>query len=330
MMKHMKTDPKVLGWRWLLIASCAGVAAGCLYTVNRGYDPLARYPYASQSQRETILAYMNEEDIDYIITQQLRPEAFMEFITLPEFDVHNTVYYREAMDTQKEDPDAIVHFINRYRDKVSLADLQTLLEHYSYAQLAAWYESDPTVALIPDPTALYALPGADASVWTYVPEDLTRQGNVYLKPEAAQALTELLEDYHKVMPDDEMAAETGYLRYDEAQALYESVGNEALVFPAGQNEQQLGWTAALTGHGSWLQREEGTTPEEIYESLSEQEKDRVQWLQDNAWRYGFVIRWPRDREEITGHEWQPFVIRYVGPEKARDLYEKDQVLEEAA
>lgn len=329
-MKHSKTDGKVLTYRWLLIAFCLAVAVGCLYKVNRGYDPLARYPYADQSQREAILTYMDDEDIDYIITQQLRPETFMEFLTLPEFDVRNAVYYREAMDTQKEEAGVIVHFVNRYRDVLPLNDLKTLLQHYSYAQLASWYETDPTVQLIPDPTALYALPGKDASVWTYVPEDLQRQQSVYLKPEAAQALKELLEDYARIMPEDKMTAEAGYLRFDEAQVLYEQIGNESLVFPAGQNEQQLGWTVTLTGHDKWLKSEETREPEQLYESLGEEEKDRLHWLEDNAWRYGFVIRWPQDKEEVTGHEWQPFVIRYVGLEKAREMTEKSLVLEEAA
>ncbi len=90
----MKTEKSVLPYRWALILFCAGVAGTCLYTVNRGYDPLARYPYADETQRETILAYMDQEDIDYLINQQLQPGVFMEFLTLPEFDVHNALWYR--------------------------------------------------------------------------------------------------------------------------------------------------------------------------------------------------------------------------------------------
>lgn len=338
----MKTEKSVLPYRWALILFCASVAGTCLYTVNRGYDPLARYPYADETQRETILAYMDQEDIDYLINQQLQPGVFMEFLTLPEFDVHNALWYRQAMDTQNEDPEVVVHFINRYRDVLPLKDLETLLRHYSYAQLADWYEQPhEDVTLIPDPTQMFAMPGAHASVWTYIPADLTRQGNVYLKPEAATSLTEMLEEYHRVMDEDKVEAETGYLRFDEAQSLYLDVNNDLLVYPAGQNEQQLGWTAALTGHAAWMSAMKtllsdpaftGTPVEaarNVYDGLSEQEQERIQWLQDNAWRYGFIIRWPETGQESTGHVWQPFMIRYVGQEKARDLHAADRTLEES-
>ena len=153
--------------------------------------------------------------------------------------------------------------------------------------------------------------------------------------------TEMLEEYHRVMDEDKVEAETGYLRFDEAQSLYLDVNNDLLVYPAGQNEQQLGWTAALTGHAAWMSAMKtllsdpaftGTPVEaarNVYDGLSEQEQERIQWLQDNAWRYGFIIRWPETGQESTGHVWQPFMIRYVGQEKARDLHAADRTLEES-
>ncbi len=338
----MKVDKKVLVWRWALIAVCAGAAGICLYAVNRGYDPLARYPYADETQRETILAYMDQEDIDYLINQQLQPSVFMEFLTLPEFDVHNTLWYRQAMDAQTEDPEVVVHFINRYRDVLLLNDLETLLKHYSYGQLTDWFEQAPeNVTLIPDPTQMLAMPGLHDSVWTYIPSNLVRQGSVYLQPEAQQALARLLEEYERVMDDDSLEAETGYLRFDEAQSLFLDTQNDLLVYPAGQNEQQLGWTVGLSGHGSWLKaldekldqagddRKTADVVREVYEALTDEEKERIEWLQDNAWRYGFVIRWPQGQENSTGHVWQPYLLRYVGMDKARSMHESGQTLEES-
>lgn len=43
------------------------------------------------------------------------------------------------------------------------------------------------------------------------------------------------------------------------------------------------------------------------EQLDDNEIDQLNWLKSNAWRYGFIIRYPEGKEELTGHWYQPFV-----------------------
>ena len=52
------------------------------------------------------------------------------------------------------------------------------------------------------------------------------------------------------------------------------------------------------------------------------------WLADEAWRYGFILRYPDGAEEITGITYEPWHYRYVGEEVARVLYESGLTLEE--
>ena len=52
------------------------------------------------------------------------------------------------------------------------------------------------------------------------------------------------------------------------------------------------------------------------------------WLADNAWRYGFILRYPRGKEHITGIDYEPWHYRYVGKEAAEQIYEKGITLEE--
>ena len=37
-----------------------------------------------------------------------------------------------------------------------------------------------------------------------------------------------------------------------------------------------------------------------------------QWLKDNAYKYGFIIRYPKNKTHITGYQYEPWHIRYVG------------------
>ena len=52
------------------------------------------------------------------------------------------------------------------------------------------------------------------------------------------------------------------------------------------------------------------------------------WLNKNSYKYGFIMRYPPDKSEITGTSYEPWHYRYVGKVAAKALYEKGICLEE--
>jgi D-alanyl-D-alanine carboxypeptidase len=52
------------------------------------------------------------------------------------------------------------------------------------------------------------------------------------------------------------------------------------------------------------------------------------WLADNAYLFGYIIRYPEGKSEITGYSYEPWHIRYVGKVLSTYLYENDLTLEE--
>lgn len=56
--------------------------------------------------------------------------------------------------------------------------------------------------------------------------------------------------------------------------------------------------------------------------------DGGKWLADNAYKYGFVIRYPKDKEEITKIKYEPWHLRYVGKENAKKMHDQKICLEE--
>ena len=56
--------------------------------------------------------------------------------------------------------------------------------------------------------------------------------------------------------------------------------------------------------------------------------DEAIWLKDNAYKYGFILRFPKGKENITGYKYEPWHYRYVGIEAAKVIYEDDITLEE--
>lgn len=52
------------------------------------------------------------------------------------------------------------------------------------------------------------------------------------------------------------------------------------------------------------------------------------WLAENSWRYGFILRYPNGKTDLTGIIYEPWHFRYVGLELAQELYELDMCMEE--
>lgn len=56
--------------------------------------------------------------------------------------------------------------------------------------------------------------------------------------------------------------------------------------------------------------------------------DEANWLRDNAYKYGFILRFLKGKEHITGYKYEPWHFRYVGLEAAKIIYEDNITLEE--
>lgn len=54
----------------------------------------------------------------------------------------------------------------------------------------------------------------------------------------------------------------------------------------------------------------------------------AKWLAENCWRFGFILRYPEDKTDITGITYEPWHFRFVGREYATQMHEKNMCLEE--
>ena len=85
----------------------------------------------------------------------------------------------------------------------------------------------------------------------------------------------------------------------------------------GRSEHQTGLAIDIScaSEGYGLETSFADTPEGI-------------WVAENAHRFGFILRYPKDKEHITGYNYEPWHIRYVGAELAGYLYETGLTLDE--
>ncbi len=70
--------------------------------------------------------------------------------------------------------------------------------------------------------------------------------------------------------------------------------------------------------------------DEYYTNLDagQENTSTQQWLMENSWRYGFILRYPNGSTDITGIIYEPWHYRYVGKEFAEEIYTLDVTLEE--
>lgn len=83
------------------------------------------------------------------------------------------------------------------------------------------------------------------------------------------------------------------------------------VNPVGYSEHQTGLAVDINADGIH------SAGYEVYD-----------WLAENAWQYGFILRYPEDKTEVIGTSYEPWHYRYVGREQAKEIYDSGLCLEE--
>ena len=59
-----------------------------------------------------------------------------------------------------------------------------------------------------------------------------------------------------------------------------------------------------------------------------EKSDSYNWMQENAYKYGFILRFPKGKENLTGYQYESWHYRYVGKKIAKYIKENDLTLEE--
>ena len=65
----------------------------------------------------------------------------------------------------------------------------------------------------------------------------------------------------------------------------------------------------------------------VLDETQEKRKEQ-QWLMENSWKYGFTLRYPKNKTNITKIGYEPWHYRYVGKKAAREMKKKNMCLEE--
>ncbi len=167
----------------------------------------------------------------------------------------------------------------------------------------------------------------------YIPNDLVRPNVEFsfgeaelekslMRKEAAAALEKMFESAKN--EGIELYAVSGYRSYARQDQLF-----DAEVMSAG--EQKALQAVAVPGtseHQTGLAMDISSRSANF--ALSEQfgNTEEAKWLFENAHRFGFILRYPKGKEEITGYMYEPWHYRFTGEEAAAEIYKNNLTLEE--
>ena len=196
--------------------------------------------------------------------------------------------------------------------------------------LAAFSVSLNTLAADLSPSGYLILVNRDYRLQSsYMPDDLVypnvkHSSSAYqMRADAAAALEELFAAA-KEEAGYTLYAHSGFRSYETQRNIYDrKIKNtrnlnqaRLLVADPGCSEHQLG-----------LAMDVKNSPDGSLNSAFGKTKEGI-WLAENAWRFGFIIRYKKEWTDVTTYAYEPWHIRYVGQAHAAVLQELDIPLEQ--
>ncbi len=144
----------------------------------------------------------------------------------------------------------------------------------------------------------------------------------FMRAEAAEAFHRLVETAAEEGIDIVMT--TAYRSYEFQQILWDN-------YVAQKGEEEANKTSARPGeseHQTGLAVDLSTSEIDYRNSSDFADTAAGRWVAENAHKFGFILRFPEGKTDITGYSYEPWHIRYVGLTAAADIYEENLTLEE--
>lgn len=102
--------------------------------------------------------------------------------------------------------------------------------------------------------------------------------------------------------------------YEEYQEIYGEKEADRVAAKPGYSEHQTGLALDIVTYDVIMEEFEQT--------------EEFKWMQENAHKYGFILRYPKGKESITGYDYESWHYRYVGIETATKIHELDITFDE--
>jgi D-alanyl-D-alanine carboxypeptidase len=117
---------------------------------------------------------------------------------------------------------------------------------------------------------------------------------------------------------------SGYRSYSTQQSVYSG-------YVSSQGKDYANATSAQPGHSehqTGLAADIGATSRKCQLDVCFGDTAEGKWLAANAYKYGFIVRYQKDKSNLTGYAYEPWHVRYVGNDLAAEINKTGQTLEQ--
>jgi len=160
----------------------------------------------------------------------------------------------------------------------------------------------------------------------YEPDDLVKISNWYSYGDDQMMREEAYNEFKSLFnaakdADIKIIINSSYRSYADQEETYNEYLNryglettEALAAHPGNSEHQTGLAIDVTTPG--------------YNTKTFDESEAFTWLTNNAYKYGYILRYPKDKEYLTGFDYESWHYRYVGKEIAQYIHDNNITYDE--
>lgn len=169
----------------------------------------------------------------------------------------------------------------------------------------------------------------------YIPEDLyildNNDNNFHkyqdptLKPMLREIIKPFLDEMLKNAKKDgyDIIVDSGYRSYAYQQRVLDN-----LIKEKGEEAYKVSALPGASEHQSGLAFDFAYLRNGIYNDDVIETTEEAIWMANNSYKYGFILRYPKGKENITGFNYEPWHFRFVGLEAAKMIYDGNLTLEE--
>lgn len=262
---------------------------------------------------QTLYSQLNLSDLKILLETNLLPTQTIELMIANGFNSSSLAIYDEVLNNGNDHsityalqyakyPNVKMNF---YKEIVMTPNQESLLvlvnKNYQLSQTYIPYDFIPV----------------EVTLAEFAPYETN-----YLRRDAADATEQLFAAAEEL--GLELTLRTGFLSYESQKKRYEQdvyeMGleyAETISTRPGHSEHQTGLAIDVT------------TPSINNElTVDFAQSEEGQWVLSHAYEFGFIIRYPEGKEEEVGYTYEPWHLRYVGKEVAKEIHEKQWILED--
>lgn len=289
-----------------------------IYTIKEGHAIYQKYEYQKtyeykinnigypKNETKILIQKLSEDHLDYILEQEEYNEIYYQIVNQKYFLEKNFEEYLEYHKTYKS---------ASYKDVIAVVNVNANKGWYGVT-----YNSDTSKEYLILVNKFYKLD-----------ENFERNDIEKISPTVAyagqQASTIVIEQFLKMRQDVKtklnvnLMVNSSYRPYKDQEEIYNSFKLRGQTY-ADSYAARPGFSEHQTGLALDITSLEHKNQKEF--TLS----DEYKWLKENCHKYGFILRYPENKEHITGYNTESWHFRYVGEKVATQIYNEDITFDE--